>query len=242
MIEFAGSPEKALTYAFYQHPKKVRSKLEPIPDSITVSSHMKKSLGARPLIYPSPVLIIGTYDKQGKPDVMTASWGGVASSQPPCVAISIRQQALSYQNLLDRKAFTISIPTKKYVKEVDYIGLVSGRTTDKFGASKLTAVKSKLVDAPYIKEFPLILECQVIQTSNLGMHTMFIGEVLDAKADEQILGDDGSVDIKKLQPLIYTPDTQEYYGIGDFIANVFSAGRSMSLASDSGVSRKKRDN
>ncbi len=186
---------------------------------------MKKSLGARTLIYPSPVLVIGTYDKQGKPDVMTASWGGIASSQPPCVAISVRQQTFSYQNLMDRKAFTISIPPQKYVKEADYIGLVSGRTTDKLKAAKLSAVKSKLVDAPYIKEFPLVLECQVIHTTNLGMHTQFIGEVLDAKADDSVLGDDGSVDVKKLLPLIYTPDTQQYFGIGDFIANVFSAGK-----------------
>lgn len=124
-----------------------------------------------------------------------------------------------------RKAFTISIPAQKYVKEADYFGLVSGRTTDKLSAAKLTAVKSKLVDAPFIKEFPLVLECQVIHTTNLGMHTQFIGEVLDAKADDSVLGNDGSVDIKKLSPLVYTPDTQQYFGIGEFIANVFSAGK-----------------
>jgi flavin reductase (DIM6/NTAB) family NADH-FMN oxidoreductase RutF len=186
---------------------------------------MKKSLGARTLIYPSPVLVIGTYDKEGKPDVMTASWGGVASSEPPCVAVSVRRQTLSYQNLVDRKAFTISIPSQQHVKEVDYIGLVSGRTTDKLASAKLTAVKSKLVDAPYIKEFPLILECRVIQVTNLGMHTQFIGQVVDAKADDRVLGSDGAVSVKKLRPLVYAPDTQQYFGVGNFIDNVFSAGK-----------------
>jgi flavin reductase (DIM6/NTAB) family NADH-FMN oxidoreductase RutF len=188
---------------------------------------MKKSLGARTLIYPLPVLVIGTYDKQGKPDVMTASWGGIASSEPPCVAVSVRQQTLSYQNLMDRKAFTISIPSQQHVKEVDYIGLVSGRNTDKLASAKLTAVKSKMVDAPYLKEFPLILECRVIHLTNLGMHTQFIGEVLDTKVDDHILGADGSVDVKKLRPLVYMPDTQQYFGIGEFIANVFSAGKTV---------------
>jgi len=188
---------------------------------------MKKSLGARTLIYPSPVLVIGTYDKQGKPDVMTASWGGIASSEPPCVAVSVRQQTLSYQNLVDRKAFTISIPSQQHVKEADYIGLVSGRTADKLVSAKLTAVKSKLVDAPYIKEFPLILECRVIHMINLGMHTQFIGEVVDAKADDQVLGPDGSVSVEKLRPLVYAPDTQQYFGVGKFIDNVFSAGKSI---------------
>jgi flavin reductase (DIM6/NTAB) family NADH-FMN oxidoreductase RutF len=188
---------------------------------------MKKSLGARTLIYPLPVLVIGTYDKKGKPDVMTASWGGIASSQPPCVAVSVRQQTFSYQNLMDRKAFTISIPSQQHVKEADYIGSISGRNTDKLASAKLTAVKSKLVDAPYIKEFPLILECRVIHITNLGMHTQFIGEVVDSKADDRVLGDDGSVDVKKLRPLVYTPDTQQYFGIGEFVDNVFSAGKSI---------------
>jgi flavin reductase (DIM6/NTAB) family NADH-FMN oxidoreductase RutF len=186
---------------------------------------MKKSLGARTLIYPSPVLIIGTYDKKGKPDVMTASWGGIASSQPPCVAVSVRQQTCSYQNLMDRKAFTISIPSQQHVKETDYMGLVSGRNTDKLASTKLTALKSKVVDAPYIKELALIMECRVIHITNLGMHTQFIGEVIDTKAEDQVLGSDGSVDVKKLRPLIYTPDTQQYFGIGEFIDNVFSAGK-----------------
>jgi flavin reductase (DIM6/NTAB) family NADH-FMN oxidoreductase RutF len=188
---------------------------------------MKKSLGARTLIYPLPVLVIGTYDKKGKPDVMTASWGGIASSQPPCVAVSVRQQTFSYQNLMDRKAFTISIPSQQHVKEADYIGLISGRNTNKLASAKLTAVKSKLVDAPYIKEFSLILECRVIHITNLGMHTQFIGEVVDTKADDRVLGDDGSVDVKKLRPLVYTPDTQQYFGIGEFVDNVFSAGKSI---------------
>ena len=188
---------------------------------------MKKSLGARTLIYPSPVFVIGTYDKQGKPDVMTASWGGVASSDPPCVAVSVRQQTLSYQNLVGRKAFTISIPSQQHVKEADYIGLVSGRTTDKLASAKLTPVKSKVVNAPYIKEFPLILECRVIHMTNLGMHTQFIGEVLDTKADSQVLAADGSVDVTKLRPLVYAPDTQQYFGIGEFIGNVFSAGKGL---------------
>ena len=106
---------------------------------------------------------------------------------------------------------------RKYVKEVDYFGLVSGRTTDKFAATKLTPVKSKLVDAPYVKEFPLVLECKLVHVAELGLHTQFVGEVIDAKADESIIGDGGAIDIKKLKPLVFTPDTQDYYGIGKFV-------------------------
>jgi flavin reductase (DIM6/NTAB) family NADH-FMN oxidoreductase RutF len=186
---------------------------------------MKKSLGAKTLVYPAPVLVVGSYDKDGKPDVMTVSWGGVCCSQPPCVAVSLRKATLSYDNIIAQKAFTLSIPSEKHVKEADYFGLVSGRQLDKFAATKLTPVKSKLVAAPYVKEFPLVLECKVVDVAEIGMHTQIIGEVLDVKADEEVIGNGGAIDILKLKPLVFTPDTQEYYAIGKFVAKVFSAGK-----------------
>jgi flavin reductase (DIM6/NTAB) family NADH-FMN oxidoreductase RutF len=188
---------------------------------------MKKSLGAKTLIYPAPVLVVGTYDKAGKPNVMTASWGGICCSQPPCVAVSLRKATYSYQSILDRKAFTISIPSEEHLKAADYFGLVSGRNTDKFAAAKLTAVKSKLVDAPYVKEFALVLECKLVDVAEIGMHTQFVGEVVDVKAEDTIIGNGGAVDVKKLRPLIFTPDTQDYYGVGSFLGKVFSAGKGL---------------
>jgi flavin reductase (DIM6/NTAB) family NADH-FMN oxidoreductase RutF len=188
---------------------------------------MKRSLGPKALLYPAPVMVIGTYDKQGKPDVMTASWGGICSSQPPCIAISIRKATYTYENLTKRQAFTINLPSEDQVKQADYIGLISGRTADKFKATKLKATKSKLVDAPCVKEFPLVLECKVVAETDLGIYTQFIGEVLDVKAEESVLGAGGSVEISLLKPLIYTPDTQEYYGVGPRVENVFSAGKAL---------------
>jgi flavin reductase (DIM6/NTAB) family NADH-FMN oxidoreductase RutF len=186
---------------------------------------MMKSLGAKTLIYPAPVLVVGTYNKAGKPNVMTASWGGICCSQPPCVAVSLRKATQSHANILEREAFTVSIPSEKHVKQVDYFGLVTGRTGDKLAMAKLTTVKSTLVDAPYVKQFPLVMECKLVHVAELGLHTQFVGEVIDAKVDESIIGADGAVDIKKLKPLIFTPDTQDYYGVGKYVAKVFSAGK-----------------
>jgi len=186
---------------------------------------MFKSLGAKTLIYPAPVLVVGTYNKAGKPNVMTASWGGICCSQPPCVAISLRKVTQSHANILERQAFTISIPSEEHVKQADYFGLVSGRNAEKFAATKLTAAKSKVVDAPYVKEFRLVLECKLVHVAELGLHTQFIGEVIDTKADESIIGKGGAIDVKKLKPLVFTPDTQEYYGIGKLMGKVFSAGK-----------------
>jgi len=186
---------------------------------------MMKSLGAKTLVYPAPVLVVGTYDKAGKPNVMTASWGGICCSQPPCVAVSLRKATYTHGNILERGAFTVSIPPEKYVKQVDYFGLVTGRIADKLAAAKLTVVKSTLVDAPYVKEFPLVMECKLAHVTELGLHTQFVGEVIDAKADESIIGNCGAIDIKKLKPLVFTPDTQDYYNIGKYVDKVFSAGK-----------------
>lgn len=185
---------------------------------------MKKSLGAKTLVYPTPVFVVGTYDKDGKPNVMTASWAGICCSQPPCVAVSLRKATYTYGNILARKAFTLSIPSEQHAKEADYFGLVSGRNVDKFAATGLTPVRSSLVDAPYVQEFPLIVECRLAHVFELGLHTQFVGEILDVKADDEVMTRTGQVDIKKVKPFCFAPDTQGYYGIGNFIGNAFSIG------------------
>ena len=136
---------------------------------------MKRSLGAKTLLYPTPVCVVGTYDRAGKPNVMTAAWAGICCSSPPCIAVSLRKATYTYGNIMERKAFTISLPTEDYVKQADYFGMVSGRDEDKFSKAKLTAVKGDLVDAPFVKEFPLALECKLLHSIEIGLHTEFIG-------------------------------------------------------------------
>jgi len=186
---------------------------------------MKKSIGAKTIVFPTPAFVVGSYDKSDKPNAMVVAWGGICCSKPPCVAISIRDAAYTYGNIMTRKAFTISIPSEEYIKQTDYFGIVSGRTEDKFAATKLTPVKSDLVDAPYVKEFPFAVECSVIQIVKLGSHTLFVGEIRDVKADEAVLGKDGAPDIEKIKPMIFDPANRTYYGIGKYLGNAFSEGK-----------------
>jgi flavin reductase (DIM6/NTAB) family NADH-FMN oxidoreductase RutF len=187
---------------------------------------MKKvSLGPRTLLYPHPVLIVGTYSSDGQPDAMVAAWGGICSSQPPAVAVSIQKIRQTYKNLVEQRDFTISIPSVDHVKEADYFGIVSGQETEKFAATGLTPVKGDLVNAPYVGEFPVVLECRLLKTVEIGVHTQFIGEILDVKVDESVLAEDGKPDIKKIQPFAYDSMRREYYGFGEGIAKAFSAGK-----------------
>ena len=186
---------------------------------------MKQSLGAKTLLYPTPVLVVGTYHADGRPNAMTAAWGGIACSRPPCISVSLRAATASHGNILARKAFTISLPGREHVAAADYFGLVSGRTIDKFGATGLTPARSELVDAPYVEEFPLVVECAVVQVHELGLHTQFIGEIKDVKVDDACLDTQGQLDVGKLDPLAFVPEAGVYFALGALIGSAFSLGK-----------------
>ena len=186
---------------------------------------MKKSMGAKIVVGATQVWVVGTYDSHGKPNIMTAAWGGVCCSQPPCVAVSVRKERYSYGNIMTRKAFTANVPSADHLKQTDYVGIYSGRDTDKFSFAKLTPVRSDLVDAPYVREFPLILECKLLHTIDLGVHTQFIGEILDVKAEELVLAENGLPDAGKIIPFFYSPQTRAYYKIGEYLGKAHSIGK-----------------
>lgn len=186
---------------------------------------MKKSLGAKTLVEPTPTWIIGSYDADGKPNGMTAAWGGICCSAPPCVAVSLRKATYSYGSLIARRAFTISVPSQEQVKQADYFGLVSGREHDKFAVTGFTPVRSELVDAPYVAQCSLVLECRVVHVFELGLHTQFVGQILDVKADESVLGADGLPDILKIKPILFSPGNRGYYGVGESLAMAFAVGK-----------------
>jgi flavin reductase (DIM6/NTAB) family NADH-FMN oxidoreductase RutF len=185
---------------------------------------MKKSLGARTLAFPVPVWVVGTYDAGGRPNVMTASWAGICCSKPPCLNVSLRKATYSFAALMERRAFTVSIPSVDQAKEADYFGKASGRDADKFAATGLTAARSDLVDAPYVEEFPLVLECRILHDLEIGLHTLFVGEILDVKAYEAVLGEKGLPDIGAARPFVFAPESRSYFAVGERLGPAFRMG------------------
>jgi flavin reductase (DIM6/NTAB) family NADH-FMN oxidoreductase RutF len=185
---------------------------------------VKQSLGAKIIVGATTIWVVGTYDKKGRPNLMTAAWGGVCCSDPPCVGVSLRKATYTYGNIKDRNAFTVSIPSVKYAKETDYVGIDSGRDKDKWQITGLTPVRSDIVDAPYVGEFPLVLECRLLHALDLGLHTRFIGEVMDVKADASVLSQDGTLDIEKVNPFFYVTGSRTYYEIGGYLGKAHSMG------------------
>ncbi len=88
-------------------------------------------------------------------------------------------------------------------------------------------MNSTVVDAPYVKEFPLVLECKLLHTLEIGLHTQFIGEILDVKADPEVLGDKGLPDIEKVQPIIFGPEIRTYHGLGRYLGQAFAIGKDL---------------
>jgi flavin reductase (DIM6/NTAB) family NADH-FMN oxidoreductase RutF len=186
---------------------------------------LKKSLGAKTFGMPLPVWLVGTYGEQEQPNIMSIAWGGICCTYPPCIAISLQKNPsprASHANILRNKAFTINIPSSTQLLEADYAGIVSGKTTDKFAITHLIPVKSDVVNAPYIQEFPMIIECSLVQVVEIGSETQFIGEILDVKADESVLGENGLPVAKKLNPLIYSSTDRLYYDIGSPLGPIFA--------------------
>ena len=186
---------------------------------------MKKSLGAKTIAYPCPVFIVGVYDSDGKPNVMNAAWGGICCSKPPCVTVSLRKATYTYGCISEREAFTVSIPSEAHIKEADFFGIASGRDADKFALTGLTPVKSDIVDAPYVAEFPLVIECTLAHMLEAGLHTLFVGEVQDVKADESVLDDEGLIEVAKLRPTSFDPMGRKYFGLGECLGKAFSIGK-----------------
>ena len=194
----------------------------------------KRSLGALPLLYPLPVFLVATYDVDGKPNVMNAAWGGICSSDPLSLTVSVRPERWTHDALIARKAFTVCIATASMAVAADYVGIASGRRYDKFSIAGFTPVRAEKVDAPYIAECPVVLECSLSQTVRLGVHTMMIGAILDVKADEDCLDASGGFpDIFKVAPLIFDSGSRCYYSIGRRVGPAFSMGKVLLEKEDS---------
>ena len=182
---------------------------------------MRKNFGAKPMCYPMPVYMIGTYSADGTPNAMNAAWGGI--SEETEISICISADHKTTENILSRKAFTVSMATAKYIAACDYVGIVSGnKEPDKFAKAGFHATKSEFVDAPLIDELPMALECELISYDPESCR--LVGRIVNVSADESVLGDNGKVDVSKLQPITFDPMNNHYLVLGEKVGQAFHDG------------------
>ena len=176
--------------------------------------------GAKPIMLPQPVLIIGTYDENGVPNAMNAAWGITTDFKE--ITISLFEHKTT-ANLAVRGAFTVSMATEDQVIPCDYVGIESGNDVpDKFARAGFHATKSSYVDAPLIDELPMALECKVKSFED----GILIGEIVNVSADESVVTN-GKIAPKKLRPITFDPCNNTYVALGDVVGSAFRDGASL---------------
>ncbi|MCD8357069.1 MAG: flavin reductase family protein [Clostridia bacterium] len=182
---------------------------------------MRKNFGAKPFLYPMPVLIIASYDENGVPDAMNAAWGSIADSTQIAMYLSAKHKTV--KNILARKAFTVSMADAAHVVPCDYVGIVSAnKVPDKLAKSGLHVTKSTLVDAPIIDELPMTLECRLVSFDEES--ELLVGEIINVSAEERILDENGTIDLSKFSPITFDPVNKAYWTLGKKVGNAFRDG------------------
>lgn len=182
---------------------------------------MRKNFGAKAMVYPMPVFIIGAYDENGVPNAMNAAWGGI--SEETEISICVSNDHKTTENILATGAFTVSIADAANVIPADYVGVVSGnKVPDKVQKAGWHAIKSTFVNAPLFEELPMALECKLISYDQESCR--LVGEIVNVSAEESILGEDGKIDLAKFKPITYDPVHHTYRTLGEVVGKAFSDG------------------
>ena len=182
-----------------------------------------KSLGAKPYLFPMPTYMIGTYNEDDSVDVMMMAWGGIVDFK--MVALNLEESHKTVKNLRDRKAFTLSIPGTDTLRESDYLGTASGnKYPDKFAVSGLHAIKSENVDAPVVTEYPVTLECKVVEFQDQPYGLRVLGRIVNVLADEKVLDEKGEIDSGKLNTFLFDQMRNDYYAVGDICGKAWHTG------------------
>ena len=187
---------------------------------------MLKDLGVKPYLFPMPVLMITTYGDDDKVDVMNMAWGGICAQN--MVALNIDEDHKTSENIKKRGAFTLSIADVDHIEEADFFGIATGnKMEDKFERTGLHAVKSTRVDAPIVQEFPVTLECKVVECQNTAYGFRVLGEIVNVLADEKVLNEKGNVDPEKLNAFVFDQFQSGYYAIGEKVGQAWKSGAGM---------------
>lgn len=184
---------------------------------------MRKNFGAKPYVFPLPVLIISTYNEDGTANAMNAAWGTVCDMDKVLLVLTASHK--STKNILRNKDFCVSMANAENVTGADYVGIASGnKVSDKVKRAGWEYEKSSTVNAPVITSLPLALECRMLSYDE--ENEILIGEIINISADESIMTDEG-VNIKALDPIVYDPASHSYYTIGEKVGNAFSDGKKL---------------
>ena len=109
------------------------------------------------------------------------------------LSISVRPERLSYEYIKETGVFVVNLPNIAMVKAVDYCGVISGRKNNKIKEMNFTMKKCSKVNASYINECPISIECKVRQIIPLGSHDLILADVMCSHINEELMDDKGKI-------------------------------------------------
>ena len=184
---------------------------------------MKKDFGVQPYLFPMPTYMIATYNEDDTVDAMMMAWGGICAEN--MVALNLEADHKTVANLKARGAFTLSVPGTDTLAESDFMGIASAnKMADKFARTGLHAEKSTRVDAPIITEYPLTLECRVLEMQQQPYGLRVLGEIVNVLADEKVLDEKGRIDVEKLHAFAFDQMRNGYYALGEKAGQAWHSG------------------
>jgi flavin reductase (DIM6/NTAB) family NADH-FMN oxidoreductase RutF len=166
------------------------------------------------VLYPLPAVLVSCGTGR-EANIITLAWVGTLCSGPPLVGIGVRPNRHSHGLIVEEGEFVVNLPRAEQVKWVDYCGVVSGRDEDKWVACGLTPAAASQVEVPIIAECPVNIECRLHQTVSLGTHDLFIGQVVAVQMDEDVLDEQGHLDLAKANPFAFL--NGEYRQVGEVL-------------------------
>ena len=184
---------------------------------------MKKDLGVVPAVYPMPVLMVAAYDEQEKVNVMNVAWGQICDMDK--IILFIGEGKKTWLNIKASGAYTVALADRAHMDVADFFGIASGnRMADKFERTGYHAVKSDKVHAPVIEEFPLVMECELLEFVDTEHVSGIVGKIVNVKAEESVLSENGKVDPAKLNALMFDQFQNGYYLTGEQVGKAWNAG------------------
>lgn len=155
------------------------------------------------LFGPIPAVLVTTVDREGKANVFTVGWTGIACTHPPLVTIGVRKERLSHDNISATGEFVINLTTREMVKMTDFCGCRSGRKIDKIKHFGIELEPGSDVAVPSLKKSPVVLECKVRSVTELGSHDLFVAEIVRNKVEKSLIDQNGTIQMGKAGLLAY---------------------------------------
>lgn len=159
------------------------------------------------IVTPRPIGWISSQDGQGRHNLAPYSFFNALCDSPPIVMFSSDGMKDSASNAQETGVFACNLATYALKDAMNASSAPLERGVSEFERAGLTPAPCKLINAPYIKEAAVVLECETLEVKPLidrdgveARYTMVLGQVVGIHIDDSCLTD-GLLDTQLLKPI-----------------------------------------